>query len=62
MSKIMWIDQEVFNAENKGYAKTLDELGYKNKKTISKSLRCYCRYEENSICGNKNNGKRKIIQ
>ena len=36
MSKIIWIDQEVYNEENKGYAKTLDGLGYKNIKLYQK--------------------------
>ena len=36
MSKIIWIDQEVYNEENKGYIKILNGLGYKKLKLYQK--------------------------
>ena len=36
MSKIIWIDREIYNEENLGYVKELEELGYKKLRLFEK--------------------------
>ena len=36
MSIIIWIDQKIYNEENKGYIKELEELGHKNIRLFQK--------------------------